>query len=75
MKAILTHYLGQTDTKGSRIVAEDDDGNRVVIPYPYELRTEAAHRLAARKLCLKMGWTGRLASGGIKNGYAFVFLN
>jgi phosphoribosyl-AMP cyclohydrolase len=31
MKAIRTRYLPATSTKGSRIVASDCDGNRVII--------------------------------------------
>lgn len=47
MKAIETRYHGPTDTRGSRISAFDSDGNRVSIPYPYELSGEAVHRKAA----------------------------
>ncbi len=73
MKAITTKYHGPTDTKGSRITADDGDGNRVTIPYPYELSGEACHRKAADALCTKMGWTGNLAAGWTKTGYVFVF--
>ena len=73
MKAITTKYHGPTNTKGSRIIADDGDGNRVTIPYPYELSGEACHRKAADELCKKMGWTGTLAAGWTKTGYVFVF--
>jgi hypothetical protein len=63
MKAILTKYKGPTNTKGSRIIASDEDGNRISISYPYELSGEAVHHKAAKALCDKMGWTGHLIGG------------
>jgi hypothetical protein len=75
MKAIETRYVGPTNTKGSRIIASDSDGNRVSISYPHELSGEACHRAAADRLCEKMGWTGRRAGGATKRGYVFVFLD
>lgn len=74
MKAIKTKYKGPTNTRGSRIIASDEDGNRITISYPYELSGEAVHRKAAQALCDKMNWPGELASGSIKNGYVFVFV-
>lgn len=73
MKAIRTKYHGATNTKGSRISASDEDGNRVSIPYPHELSGGAVHRAAADALCQKMGWGGELVGGGLKDGYVFVF--
>ena len=73
MKAIETTYHGPTNTRGSRIIARDSDGNRVSIPYPHELSGEAVHRKAAEALRDKMGWTGELIGGGTKRGYCFVF--
>ena len=74
MKAIKTKYKGPTNTRGSRIIASDEDGNRITISYPYELSGEAVHRKAAEALCAKMNWPGELAGGSIKNGYVFVFV-
>ncbi len=73
MKALVTKYLGPTDTRGARIKASDEDGNSVTIGYPYELSGEASHREAAEALQAKMGWTGALDSGALKSGYVFVF--
>lgn len=77
-KAITTKYVA-TNTRGARIVATDGDGNRVNIFYPNDLPDEQRHRAAARALCKKMGWTGRLAEGTLmsarrKTGKVFVFL-
>lgn len=75
MKAIVTKYHGATNTRGARISASDEDGNRISIPYPYELSGEAVHLRAARALCSKMKWNGNLAGGSLKNGYVFVFVD
>lgn len=75
MKAIVTKYHGPTTTRGSRISASDIDGNRVSIPYPYELSGEDCHRKAAEALREKMGWKGELVGGAVHNGYAFCFKN
>jgi len=74
MKAIMTKYLGPTNTRGSRIVASDGDGNRVTIPYPYALSGEAVYRKAARALCDRMGWNVDMVGGSVKGGYVFVMI-
>ena len=75
MKAIITKYHGPTNTKGSRISADDGDGNRCYISYPHHVSGEDVHRLAAEALCAKMGWSGAetLRGGATRTGYAFVF--
>ena len=74
MKAIETHYLEPTNVRGSRIIAEDCDGNRVTIGYPHELSGEAVHAKAAEALKVKMGWDGQLIGGATRRGYCFVFV-
>ena len=73
MKAIKTTYKGPTDYKGSRIIATDEDGNKATISYPHELSGMDCHAKAAVELCNKMGWTGTLHGGGLKDCYVFVF--
>jgi hypothetical protein len=73
MKAIQTTYKGPTNTRGSWIIASDCDGNKVTIPYPYDLSGEAVHRKAADALCAKMQWKGEMIGGWLKNGMVFVF--
>ena len=53
MQAIITKFLGPTDTKGSRIKAFADAGS-VTIGYPHELSGEDAFRAAAVALCEKL---------------------
>ena len=80
MKAISTKYLGATNYKGSRIKADDGDGNSITIGYPHEASMGCdAHSRAALALCKKMSWTAQadrqthLIGGGTKTGYVFVF--
>ena len=73
MKAIRTEYLGATNTKGSRIKADDYETNSITIPYPYELSGEDVFMSAAVALCDKMKWDNELLGGGTDTGYVFVF--
>lgn len=73
MKAITTKYICATNYRGSRIKAFDSDGNSVTISYDSELSYEGPYAKAAIALCKKMGWTGKLVSGGTKDGYVFCF--
>ena len=74
-KAIITKYHGPTNSRGSRISADDSDGNRVYVSYRHNLNSDENHCAAARALADKMNWKGNLAGGGIKNGVAFVFVS
>ena len=72
--AIITKYVGATDTKPSKFVASDANGNKVSTSYDYSLTAEANHYKAACELRDKMGWKGELIGGSIKGGYALVFV-
>ena len=75
MQAIRTRYLGPTDTRGARIVAETEGGLRAAVPYPHRLRSGAeAHAQAAYKLARAVGWGGDWACGALRTGYVFVAL-
>jgi hypothetical protein len=71
-QAITTRYFGPGNVRGARIIATTESGIRHAISYPYELSGEACHRKAAQELADKLGWTGKLIAGGMKQGYAFV---
>lgn len=75
MKAILTKFLGPTNNRGARVKAWDMDGNSVTVSYRYRGGGgEGDHRAAAEALKEKMGWEGDLIAGGVKHGWAFVFI-
>lgn len=73
-RAIHTKYIGPSNTRGSRIKAFDEAGNSVTIGYDDDVKRDEPYAEACRKLCEKMGWTGRLVGGGTKGGYTFVFV-
>lgn len=90
MQAIVTKYLGATNTRGSRIKAICDRGT-ITIPYPHELSGDAVHTAAVRALVdgfaaedlAKYGtpkagnhWLRPFASGGLPGqaGMAHVFI-
>ena len=73
MKAILTKYIGPSNTRGSRIKAFDSDGNSVTVPYDHALDSDANHNLAAKSLRDKMNWKGKLIGGWTADGMAYVF--
>lgn len=73
MKTIVVKYHGATESRGSRLSATDESGNRVVIPYPHEAHD--APEAAARALCEKIGWKGKMISGsGVKGRFTRVFV-
>ena len=72
--AIVTRYLGPTNYRGARIVADAGMKRRVTIGYPHEYSGAETHFQAARALCAKFGWHGELVAGGLEDGnYVFVF--
>ena len=73
-QAILTKYLGPTESRGSRIKATCASGS-ITVGYPYGLSGQAVHRFAADALCQKLGWnSSNLVGGSTSTGYAFVFV-
>jgi len=63
MKSIVTTYHGPTNNRGSRIIADDGDGNRINLSYEPAGSSEDNHQAACRALCKKMKWRGRLQGG------------
>lgn len=74
MQAIITKYIGPTNSRGSRIKASASAGS-VTIGYDDALGVEDNHHAAALALAIKMGWEkyGKLISGGTETGFVFVF--
>lgn len=72
MKAIKTVYHGPTNTRGARIYASAEGGNRASIPYPHECNQAGAHAMAAEALATKMRWTGVWVGGGFADCYVWV---
>ena len=71
--AITTRYLGPTNFRGSRVVANAGDGRRLILEWESALNVEANHRHAAYALRDKLGWTGELIGGWNDNAGLWVF--
>lgn len=75
MKAISVKYQPATNFRPSRLTASDLDGNNITVPYDDSTTSVMdAYAIAAMALCKKMGWTGTLAGGELKNSFVFVFV-
>ncbi len=72
MVAILTKFIGATNSKGSRVKAFTESGLSVTVSWDHALNSQDNHAAAAKALCAKMDWHGTYVGGGTKTGYAFV---
>ena len=73
MQAIVTKFLGATNTRPARIKATAAAGS-ITIPYEYGLTEDNCHRAAALQLISKLGWQGDIVTGGLPDGsYCHVF--
>lgn len=87
MQAIITKYIGPTNSRGARIKAECERG-KIFFPYPYELSGDECHRAAVDALTAKFAkedaaagapmhrnyWLGEYVTGQIPSGaYVHVF--
>jgi hypothetical protein len=72
-QAITAHYIGPSNTKGSRIKATAAAGS-LTVHYDDSLNSEQNHAKAAEALANKFKWSGRWFGGGLPDdrGYAFV---
>lgn len=74
-QAILVKFLGPTNSSGSRYKATAQAGS-VTVGADHGMGSDGNAAAAAEKLCKKLGWSGRLAGGGLPNGDAcFVFVD
>lgn len=78
MVAILTKYIGPTNSRGSRYKAMRGDGRpgdpSLTVSANYQLSSEENHATAAFAFAQKMGWSGRWVGGGTYTGLAFVHI-
>lgn len=73
-KSIGVRYIGPTNYRPSRLVAEADGGNRVTVNYDHGLNHDERYAAAAVALVQKMGWEGDLVQGGCVGPYCAVFV-
>jgi hypothetical protein len=79
MTAIQTRFIGPTNYRGSRIVAETTDNrpstgkkDRLTVPSLCHLNPMENHMRAAALLAEKIGFYGEWTSAGTDSGYLFV---
>lgn len=72
-QAIMTKYLGPTNTMGARVRATAGAGS-VTVAWDHGLSVEKNHDRAAKALAKKFGWTGRLEGGGLPSGDGNVYV-
>lgn len=72
-QAIVTKYIGPSNTKGSRIKATAAPGS-ITLHLDHSLNSEQNHAAAALALATKYKWRGTWYGGGMPNysGYVFV---
>jgi hypothetical protein len=72
MQAILTKYIGPTNTRGARVKASTEGGATLTVGWNHEVNHDENHRLAAFALAKKLNWVGKWAGGGTKTGAVYV---
>lgn len=71
-QAIITKFMGPTNSRGARVKATADAGS-ITVGWDYALNIEGNHTAAAKALAMKLGWAGHWHGGGLPgSGYAFV---
>lgn len=74
-RAIVTKWIGQTNTKPDRISAKCSFLPHIIISRDEYEESEDAHRAAAQKLADKYKWQGPMIMNQLDNGkYVHVFL-
>lgn len=63
-QAIVTKFIGPTNSRGSRVKATAAAGS-VTLSWDYSLNHEANHDAAAKALADKFGWKGQWHGGGM----------
>lgn len=74
-QAIVTKYLGPTNTKGARVKATCN-GGAMTLNWDHEVDAEKNHRRVAAELAIEMEWLGknRLIGGCLPNEAGYVFV-
>ena len=77
MQTIITRYLGPTNYKPSRIVAQCEAG-RIIVSWKHGESVQNNHRAACEALRAKLGWTvtagyPAMLGGETRAGYVWVF--
>lgn len=72
-QAIVTKYIGPTNTRGSRVKATASAGS-VTLQWDCSLNADDNHMVAAETLAAKFKWKGAWFGGGMPNGKGNVYV-
>ena len=75
MLPIFTRYRGPTEVLGARVIAYEEGGRRVTVPFDHALAIDDMHREAMRTFCRKYGLFGVLAEAPTECGRVFIWLD
>jgi hypothetical protein len=67
MQAIVTKYIGPSNTKGSRVKATCQ-AQSIFLHWDDTLNSDQNHSVAAQTLAAKLGWYGHWVGGGLPDG-------
>jgi len=73
-QAIVTKYIGPTNTRGSRVKATAAAGS-LTLAWDDSLNSERNHTRAAQALAEKFGWGGKWYAGVPPTDVGFCFVN
>lgn len=71
-QSIETRYVGPTNHRGSRIIANTASGKRLTHHWDYSIGIEANHYAAAKALQAKLDWEPIVAGGSTKAGFVWL---
>lgn len=76
-QAIITKFLGPSNTRGARVKAYASQARpSVTIPWDHAQSSEHNHMFAARILAARLEWSGELVAGALSAGQvAHVFVS
>lgn len=73
MQAIITRYLGATNSRGARVKAKIKSDS-VTLPWDHAKDVDENHNAAAQALALKLDWHGNWARGSLPDGTGNVYI-
>lgn len=72
-QAIVTKYLGATNSRGARVKATAAAGS-LTVSWDHSLNVGGNHRAAAEALARKYGWVGEYVGGEMPEGAGNVYV-
>lgn len=71
--AFIVKIIAPTNTLGARVKASHPNNSKLSVTIQYH--TDDSWDDCARAFATKMGWSGKMAKGGVAEGYVYVFID